>query len=191
MKKRIAYFILRSLGWKMEGTIPPEVKKCVVMMAPHTSMWDFVYGWLGYMALGLKSRYLIKKEMFFFPLNLLLKAMGAIPVDRVNSSPIVMQVSQMIINSPAIILTITPEGTRSLRHNWKKGFYHIAMQSGIPIVMGYLDYKYKKGGLGPMFVPSGNYEADFKQVEDFYEHINALHPEKFNLSPQYRKSKTA
>lgn len=189
MKKKIAANVLRLIGWKMEGTLPPGLSKCVVMMAPHTSMWDFVLGWLGYMALGLNSRYLIKKEMFFFPLGYLLKAMGAIPVDRVNSSPIVMQVSQLIKKSPSIILTITPEGTRSLRQNWKKGFYHIAMQSEIPIVMGFLDYKFKKGGLGPVLTPTGNYESDFQIIENFYKNINARHPEKFSLSPQNRKSR--
>lgn len=155
-------------------------------MAPHTSMWDFVYGFLGFMALGYRSGYLIKKEMFFFPLGLLLKALGAIPVNRQSATSLVLHITEMFNKKDEFILTITPEGTRNLVRNWKKGYYYIARNTGIPIYFGFLDYKKKIGGIGPGIMPTNDYEKDLKIIEDFYKDIHARHPEKFSLSPQNR-----
>lgn len=182
----IANIILRLFGWKMQGSIPADVRKAIVIMAPHTSMWDFVFGFLGFMSLGYRSRYLIKREMFFFPLGLLLNLLGGIPVNRQSAAKLVIQVSDLISTHDEIILTITPEGTRNLVKNWKKGYYFIAQHSNIPIYFGFLDYKKKLGGIGPGLKPSGDYNEDLKVIEDFYIDINARHPEKFSLSEQNR-----
>lgn len=184
--KAIASFILKLFGWKMTGSLPAEVKKCIVIMAPHTSMWDFVFGFLGFMSLGYRSRYLIKREMFSFPLGILLKALGAIPVNRQSAAKLVIQVGELIKKHDDLILTITPEGTRNLVKNWKKGYYFIAQHSEIPVYFGFLDYKKKLGGIGPGLIPSGDYDKDLKIIEDFYMDIHARHPEKFSLSEQNR-----
>jgi len=157
------------------------------MMAPHTSNWDFLLGYFGYMSLGIDSKYLVKKEAFFFPVGNFLKAVGAMPVDRKASTNIVIQVGEMFKNSDSLYITITPEGTRSLNRNWKRGYYHIAVNAGVPIALGFLDYKKKVGGIREMMTPTGDYDADFKQIETFYKGINPRFPEKFSLSEQNLK----
>ena len=112
--------------------------------------------------------------------------MGAIPVNRQSAAKLVIQVGDLIKKHDNLILTITPEGTRNLVKNWKKGYYFIARHSEIPIYFGYLDYKKKVGGIGHGLIPSGDYENDLKIIEDFYREINACHPEKFSLSEQNR-----
>lgn len=190
MKKLISKSILKLLGWKVILNVPSEMKKCVVMMAPHTSNWDFIYGWIGFASMGVNSKYLIKKEAFVFPLGIIAKALGGIPVDRKSSTNIVLQVGELFKKSENLIITITPEGTRSLNRNWKKGFYYIAENAGVPIGLGFLDYKNKIGGVGNIFIPTGNYEADIKVIEAFYSDKHAKYPEKFNLSPQNRDLKS-
>ena len=186
MKKSISKFILFLAGWKVINHIPPEVKKCVVMMAPHTSNWDFLWGFFGYSSMGISAKYLIKKEAFVFPIGGIVRALGGIPVDRKASTNIVHQVGELFKNSDNLIITITPEGTRSLNRNWKRGYYYIAELAGVPIGLGFLDYKNKIGGIGAMFTPTGDYDADIKIIEKFYLDKHPKYPENFNLSPQYR-----
>lgn len=186
MKKKIAYLILKLFGWSVINNIPPDAKKFVTLMAPHTSNWDFLIGWLGYMSIGLDSKYLIKKEAFAFPLGKLVSAMGGMPVDRKASTNVVIQVGEMFKNVDSLVITIAPEGTRSLSKNWKRGFYYIALHANVPIALGFLDHKTKTGGIGKMITPSGDYEADLKEIEEFYFDKEARYPEKFNLSAQYR-----
>jgi 1-acyl-sn-glycerol-3-phosphate acyltransferase len=187
MKKTIAGFILKVFGWKVENNIPAGINKFVTIMAPHTSNWDFFLGWFGYMSLGIDSKYLIKKEAFVFPLGKIVTALGGLPVDRKASTNIVQQVAEMFNSSDHLIVTIAPEGTRSLSSNWKKGFYYIAMEAKVPIALGYLDYKNKIGGIGKMLIPSGNYEDDLIKIEAFYSQKVARFPENFSLSPQNLK----
>jgi 1-acyl-sn-glycerol-3-phosphate acyltransferase len=188
MKRTIARLILKLFRWKVQDNIPPGTKKFVTLMAPHTSNWDFLVGWLGYMSIGIDSKYLIKKEAFVFPLGGLISAMGGLPVDRKASNNVVHQVGEMFKKADKLVITIAPEGTRSLSHNWKRGFYYVAVHAQVPIALGFLDYKNKVGGIGKMFTPTGDYEADLKEIETFYYDKEARYPEKFNLSPQYRKS---
>ena len=187
MKSIIAKFILKLFGWSVVNNIPPDAKKFVTLMAPHTSNWDFLVGWFGYMSIGVNSKYLIKKEAFAFPLGWLVSAMGGMPVDRKASTNIVLQVGEMFKKVDSLIITIAPEGTRSLSRNWKRGFYYIALNAKVPIALGFLDYKNKIGGIGKMIIPSGNYEEDLKEIEAFYLDKEARFPEKFSLSPQNRK----
>ncbi len=151
-------------------------------MAPHTSNWDFLIGYLGYMSIGVDSKYLVKKEAFVFPLGGMLKAVGGIPVDRKASTNIVLQVGEMFKMYDSLYITITPEGTRSLNRNWKRGFYYIAANAHVPIAFGFLDYKNKIGGIGGWLIPTGDYDTDLKKIEEFYSDKSAKYPEKFNLS---------
>ncbi len=180
--KYIAKFILWIWGWRIVKGMPADIKKCVVVMAPHTSMWDFVIGRLAWFVLGLKVKFFIKKEMFFFPLGHLVKWLGGIPVDRSKSGRLVDNVAAYIGRSDSFYLVITPEGTRSLNPNWKRGFYFIALKANVPIALGYLDYQKKQGGIENIFRPCGDYDKDFKMVKEFYQGKDARHPEKFNLS---------
>ncbi len=176
--------ILRMLGWKITGNIPPSVKKCVILAAPHTSNLDFLIGRLAYFELGVPVKFLIKKEAFENPLGGLLVKMGGIPVDRGRRNNLVEDVAGLFEKSHQLNVIVAPEGTRKLSVNWKKGFYYIALKANVPIVCGFVDYKKKEGGFGPMFTPSGDYDADFKIIETFYRSKTARHPELFSLSPK-------
>ena len=138
------------------------------------------------MSIDIDSKYLIKKEAFVFPLGKIVSAMGGMPVDRKASTNVVHQVGEMFKEADSLVITIAPEGTRSLSRNWKRGFYYIAMHAQVPIALGFLDYKSKTGGIGKLFTPTGDYEADLKEIETFYYDKVARYPEKFNLSAQNR-----
>lgn len=178
----LSLLILKIWGWKVVGGIPRELKKCVVIVAPHTSMWDFVIGRMAWYVIGLKVKFLIKKEMFFFPVGFLLKILGGIPVDRAQSRNMVEFVVGLFQKYDSLYITITPEGTRNLNTRWKRGFYYIAQRAEVPIALAVLDYKRKIGGVEKIFIPSGDFKKDFEMVENFYRGRTAKHPEKFNLS---------
>ena len=122
----IAKFVLRIIGWKIIGGIPEDIKKCVVTMAPHTSMWDFVWGRLAYWVLGVNAKFLIKKELFASVSGPILKRLGGIPIDRSKSTNTVDAVADLFNHYDSLFITLTPEGTRQLNPEWKKGFYYIA-----------------------------------------------------------------
>jgi 1-acyl-sn-glycerol-3-phosphate acyltransferase len=180
--KSISRFILFITGWKISGLIPPEIRKCVVMVAPHTSNMDFIIGRLGFNILGIRTRFLIKKELFFFPLGIILKGLGALPVDRKSATTVVDQVIGLFNRYDSLYFTITPEGTRKYNAHWKKGYYYIALRAKVPLALGFLDYGEKCGGVGKIIIPSGNYEADFKIIEEFYRGKKARYPKQYNLS---------
>jgi len=184
MMRLLAKLILALAGWKIKAHYSDEMRRSVIIQAPHTSNWDFFIGKLGFVSKGIPVRFLIKKEAFRFPLGPLVRALGGIPVDRSHSSNLVPQIAAMYREHEELMIVITPEGTRKLNRNWKKGFYYIASMAQVPIVLGYLDYSKKEGGLGPVFHPTGDYEADLRRIEDFYRDKTARHPEKFNLSQQ-------
>lgn len=187
MLKVISRFILKITGWKTHVEPHLTYQRCVLLMAPHTSNWDFVIGRLALWAIGVNTSFLIKKEAFFFPVSLLLRKMGGIPVDRSQSKKVVWEIAKLLNKSKSLALVITPEGTRSLRREWKKGFYYIASIADVPVVLGYLDYAKKEAGIGGIIYPSDDYGGDLAKIYDFYKDFTARHPEKFNLSPMYRK----
>jgi len=179
MWKALAKLILKISGWYIHDITPADIKKCIIISAPHTSMWDFVLGRLGYMCVGVKPRVLIKKEAFSWPFGGILKALGGIPVDRKSKNNMVKYIKKLIDKSESIYFVITPEGTRKANSRWKRGFYYIAVETKVPIALGFLDYKKKEGGIGKMFWPTGNIEEDMKEIKSFYLGITARHPEKF------------
>ena len=182
MLKIIAKFILKSRNWKVLGEFPADINKSVVIVAPHTSMWDFFWGRMIFFALGKKVKFLIKQEMFTFPFKGLLNALGGIPVDRGKSNNMVDYVAGLFAKSKSLFITITPEATRSLNPKWKKGFYYIAYKAQVPITIGVLDYKKREVGIVGFFTPTGDFEKDFPQIERYYHGRGAKHPDKFNLS---------
>lgn len=182
----LAGFLLKVFGWKIEADDISEIKKAVIIMAPHTSNWDFPIGRFALLERRISIRTMIKKESFWFPLGVVLRWLGAIPVDRAHSPKTVKAITQQFDKNKEFILLITPEGTRKLTKRWKKGFYFIAQTANVPIILGFLDYSKKIAGLGPVIYPSGDYDEDMKKIEAFYADKVARHPEKFNLSPMYR-----
>jgi 1-acyl-sn-glycerol-3-phosphate acyltransferase len=180
-----AKFYFWLSGWKIEQAPPPDLKKCVLLAAPHTSNFDFVYGRFGATILGMKTRFLIKKEAFKGPLGWLVKKAGGIPVDRHGNNRIVEQVAKHFNDNESFYLMVTPEGTRKLVTKWKRGFYTIAMKAEVPIGCVYLDYRNRKIGYGMTLYPTGDYEADLKKIQDFYRDKHPRHPDRFSLSPMY------
>lgn len=182
MGRQFSGFILRLFGWHTDGSLPEGIKKAVVVSAPHTSSWDFIVGRFTFWAIRVNIRFMIKKEAFFFPLGILLRKLGGLPVERNTANTMVDQVIKLFREHESLIVVITPEGTRQRVDRWKKGFYIIAQRANVPIALSYINYKSKTGGIGPVFYPSGDYEKDLKFIQDFYRDKVARHPERFNLS---------
>jgi 1-acyl-sn-glycerol-3-phosphate acyltransferase len=178
----LSRFILRLFGWRTSAILPENIVKVVLIVAPHTSYWDFVIGRMTFWSSKLKIKVLIKKEVFFFPLGWFLRRLGGVPVARRQRNNLVEQATEVFQKNPTMVLVITPEGTRRKVHHWKKGFYYIAMEAKVPIALGFIDYGTKTGGIGPLIYPTGNYEKDLAVIMDFYHDKKGRYPEKFNLS---------
>lgn len=166
-------------GWKLGSTEGVDIPKCVVCVAPHTSNWDFIVGKLFYTSIGCNAGFLIKKEWFFFPFNLIFKSMGGIPVDRKKRSSITEQVVEMFNTHERFQVAITPEGTRKRVDDWKKGFYFIALKAKVPILMAYFDYEKKEVGSKGVFYPTGDVENDIRFIREQFRDVTACHPENF------------
>ncbi len=173
---------LKLLGWRVEGQIP-DVPKCVMIAAPHTSNWDFVYTLYICFALKMKVSIMAKKELFRFPFGPVFRWLGVIPVDRSRSSNMVDRMAQTFAENETMILIVPPSGTRKKVMYWKSGFYHIARKAGVPIALGFLDYGRRAGGIGPMLIPTGNIEADMRIIRSFYADIRGKYPEKAIETP--------
>ncbi len=160
---------LKLAGWKVLGALPPEAQRSVFIAAPHTSNWDLPYTLMVAFALRLNIYWMGKDSIFSFPFGPLMRWLGGISVDRAKSNNLVAASAQAIKEAQgALQLIVPPEGTRSKTRYWKTGFYHIAVAAQVPIVMAYMDYERKISGLGPMFVPTGNLEADMLRIKAFY-----------------------
>lgn len=167
----------RRAGWTAEGA-PPVPRRCVIIAAPHTSNWDFVY-YLGLTQdLGIRAHFMAKQELFRWPLGGFMRAMGGIEVDRSARRNYVQAMIDEFASRDEFMLTIAPEGTRGSVRQWRTGFYHIAMGAGVPLVCGLMDYRRRVGGLGPAIMPTGDYAADMQQIEAFYRQTTPRHPER-------------
>lgn len=166
-------------GWRLTVSAP-DFDKCIICVAPHTSNWDFVLGKLAYAAVNRKSGFLMKSSWFFFPLGMIFKAIGGIPVYRkVKRGSLVDQLVERFDTTPRLTIAITPEGTRSRTPRWHTGFLHIAHRAGIPIILGVLDYATKSIDVSTVFNTTGDTEADMKQIKEFYRPYNGKYPDKF------------
>ena len=175
----LAGCILRLFGWKVTITVP-DVPKCIICVAPHTSNWDFIIGKLAYSSVGRTAGFLMKSGWFFWPLGCFFRAIGGIPVERRRKGVSLTQiVTDKFRNSTKMHLAITPEGTRSYQPVWHTGFLHIAIDAGVPIMLGVLDFGNKEVRVTDEFVPTGNVESDLRAVKDYYKGVIGKYPEKF------------
>lgn len=175
--RKIASYLLKMFGWKIDEHAPEGVKKCVIVVGPHTSNWDFVLGRLAFVHFGIKGKYLIKKELFFFPLGLILKAIGGIPVDRKKNNNMTEYAASLFQENEELFLVFTPEGTRKYNPNWKKGFYYIAIRAKVPIYICYMDYERKIGGFHSLFEPTGNVDEDIAYIKSIMGQYKGRFPE--------------
>lgn len=181
MKQKLYSFIYhRLLGWKTNVTVPP-LAKCVICAAPHTSNWDLFIGKLFYGALGRKTSFMMKKEWFFFPLGLIFKAVGGIPVDRGRKTSLVDQMADRFAHSEHFNLAITPEGTRKANPNWKKGFYYIALKAQVPIMLIGIDYPSKTITSTKTIMPTGDIEKDMREIKLYFKDFKGINPDNFTI----------
>jgi 1-acyl-sn-glycerol-3-phosphate acyltransferase len=171
------WFQLR--GWKIRGRFPKEIKKMVIAVGPHTSAWDFV------IAVAAKRRipvthahFLGKKELFRGLTGWFFRSMGGIPVDRSSRSGMVQDVAEKIRQTDCFRLGMSPEGTRKKVEKLKTGFYHIAREAHIPILLVGLDFSKREVLIGPLLHPSGSMEVDFRKIHLFFKNITGKNPKK-------------
>jgi 1-acyl-sn-glycerol-3-phosphate acyltransferase len=178
---RFAGFLLRLLGWQVVGQLPSP-KKFIVLVAPHTSNWDFFVG----LALGLhwkamrKTIWFGKHTIFVSVIGRLLKKLGGIPIDRSHPQRVVTQTIDAIKKRDELILALAPEGTRKWTDHWKSGFYLIALKTGLPVALAFIDYKNKRVGVGPLLQFIGQPEADWELLRQFYQKEWARYPADFS-----------
>ena len=178
--RKFAQFLFRTFGWKIDENAPVGVKKAVIVVAPHTSNCDFIIGRLAFASYGIKVKLLIKKDLFFPPLGWILKGIGGIPVDRKKNNNITQFAVNLFEESEEMLMVFTPEGTRKRVDRWRSGFYWTAIDTGLPIVAHYIDYKTKTVGQFAPFAPTGDWEVDKLHFQNLYKDVNACHPENFN-----------
>jgi 1-acyl-sn-glycerol-3-phosphate acyltransferase len=183
MMKLLSRFVFWITGWTMKKDWPEGVKSAVLIAIPHTSNWDLLYARAAFFLMDIPVKYTIKKEVMFGPLGWLLKGLGGIAIDRKRipggrKQTYTEAMTQMLKNSDDLVIMVTPEGTRKAVKRWKTGFYHIALGAGVPVVVGYLDYKKKEAGIGPVIYPNGDVDGQVEELKAFGRTVTPKHPDK-------------
>ncbi|MDN3919849.1 lysophospholipid acyltransferase family protein [Roseateles violae] len=172
---------LRLRGWKLDGALPAAQPKCVLIAAPHTSNWDLPYTLMVAFALRLNIYWMGKASIFSWPFGGLMRWLGGIAVDRSQSNNLVAASAAALRAADGPVqLIVPPEGTRSKTRFWKTGFYWIAHEAGVPIVLAYMDYPRRLSGLGPVFQPSGDVEADMAKIKQYYAQFKGKNWQQFD-----------
>lgn len=167
MSRLLYLFFFRLAGWKIEGLMPSE-KKYIIIVAPHTSNWDFMIGLCARSILRFDAKFLGKKELFRFPFGALFRWLGGVPVDRSKNVNLVDAVANLFNERENFIVAIAPEGTRKYVAQWKTGFYFMALKAKVPIVMTAFDYPKKTVIINQPFYPTGNLAEDMKTIFGFF-----------------------
>ncbi len=166
--------IMKIIGWKTEGGLPDNEKKFVIIVVPHTSNWDFLLGVVIRGSMGFKANFLGKDSLFKGPFGFFFRSLGGIPVDRKASQNMVEQVVEIAGKRESFILALAPEGTRGKVKKWKTGFYYIALNAGIPIIMCQFDFEYRVSRFLDPFYPTGNVEEDLQYIKGRFKNIKGL-----------------
>jgi 1-acyl-sn-glycerol-3-phosphate acyltransferase len=179
--KRASLAFLRWNGWTMEGALPASASKSVLIAAPHTSNWDLPYTLMAGFALDLNLYWMGKTSLFRGPMGPVMRWLGGIAVDRSRSNNLVAASAEALRAADGPLqLVVPPEGTRGKTRHWKTGFYFIALQAEVPIVLAYMDYARKVGGLGPEFKPTGDVERDLAEIKRFYAGVKGRNADQFD-----------
>ena len=179
--RALSVTFLRLTGWKVQGTLPPSCAKSVFIAAPHTSNWDLPYTLMVAFALRLNIYWMGKESIFKPPFRAIMMWLGGIPVQRATSNNLVAASVEAIQAADGPLqLIVPPEGTRSKARYWKTGFYYIAVGAQVPIVMAYMDYEKKISGLGPVFTPTGDIDADMASIKAFYAPFKGRNADQFH-----------
>ncbi|MEM6642301.1 MAG: lysophospholipid acyltransferase family protein [Bacteroidota bacterium] len=177
MIKLILGGAFKLFGWKVDGE-KPNLDKYVIIVAPHTSNWDFFVGWGARNVIGFRPNFLAKDSLFRLPfIGWFLKFIGGVPVDRSKKTNMVDQVVKLYEEQESFIMTITPEGTRSYAPQWKTGFYRIADQAAVPIVKIGFDYRTKTVSVSEPYYTNGNMEQEIEEIKDYFRKFKGKNPE--------------
>ena len=189
--EKLAERSLNLMGWEVDNHCPLELDQYVMIAAPHTSNWDALYARLGLKALGVNVRLTIKDSYMKLPFGPFVRAMGGIGIDRRpkasgEARPSMVQLmTDLFKTHPKLVMLVTPEATRARQEQWKTGFYHVALNAGVPIALAYMDYEKKKTGVGKIVYPTGDFEKDMAEIMAFYAQVKAKFPECFSVDTRY------
>lgn len=170
--------ILHRLGWKITGDYA-GLKKSITIFAPHTAHVDFFYGKLGFTELGVKFKFLSKKELFFFPMNLVMRKLGSIPVRGVKGKNAIYEVAQMLNDTDELHIVVSPEGWIKRTTKWNKGFFYMAQKAKVPIVVGTLNYEKKEMGVKAVIYDTSDFKIVIEQINSIYKDSKGKNPEQF------------
>ena len=168
--RRLALFLMWLFRWRIEGELP-DTPKFVLIAAPHTTNWDLPVMLCLAFAFRTRLFWMGKDTLFRRPFGAIMRWLGGIPIDRSKANDVVQQSAEHFRNADNLVMVVPPEGTRQKVRYWKTGFYRIAESAGVPIVLGFLDYRRKVGGLGLTVIPTGDIEADMEMIQAFYANI--------------------
>jgi 1-acyl-sn-glycerol-3-phosphate acyltransferase len=174
----LARAFLSVTGWKPEGE-RPTAKRFVLIAAPHTSNWDLAYLLALAQLFDVHVSWMGKHSLFRPPMGWVMRSVGGIPVVRHKRGNLVNEMAKEFHERSELALVVPAEGTRDWVPHWKSGFYHIARTAGVPIVLGYLDYRRKRGGFGPAIEATGDIPADMDRIRAFYADKTGLYPDQF------------
>ena len=175
--------VMKLAGWRVEGALPADVGKCVLIAAPHTSNWDLPFTLMTAFVLRLNVYWLGKASIFRWPFGPLMRWLGGVAVNRSASTNMVpASAAALKAVDGAVQLIVPPEGTRDKTRHWKTGFYYIALEAQVPILLAYMDYTDKRAGLGPVFQPTGDIERDMAVIKAFYAPIRGKNATQFSAT---------
>ena len=189
MIKVVCKFIFWWKNWRLQYEDVPELRRCVMLAAPHTSNWDFVFLTASFTIMKIPYRITIKKEWMRFPLNLIIRPLGGLGIDRtpIPGKPkrkMVDVMAELFDKHKELCMVVTPEGTRKKTTRWKTGFYQVAVKARVPIALSYINYEKKETGIYGLIYPTGDLESDMKKITSFYKDAKGKINE--NFSPDIR-----
>lgn len=175
IKKWIGKAFLGASGWTMQGE-PPAVDRYVIIAAPHTSNWDMPFMLAMAFVYDIPVRWMGKHTIFKAPFGAFFRRLGGIPIVRHRPGGVVGQMVEHFEKNESLVLMVPAEGTRAHVDYWKSGFYRIARAADVPVVLSYLDFATKTGGIGPTIELTGDVRADMDRIRTFYSGKHGLHP---------------
>ncbi|MBX2849297.1 MAG: 1-acyl-sn-glycerol-3-phosphate acyltransferase [Acidiferrobacterales bacterium] len=177
MLQRIYYFIFfKVLRWRMIGELPKDIDKYLFVGLPHTSNWDFIYGWVASRALGVKLTFFVKDVFCRGPLICFCRYFGASPVNRRKRTNFVDSVAEQFSKTDKMVVLLTPEGTRKYTPTLKSGYYYIAKSANVPIVLVGPNYRDKIITFLPPRAAMATFEEDQADLIEFSKNMHGKHP---------------
>jgi 1-acyl-sn-glycerol-3-phosphate acyltransferase len=176
----VGRFMMGVRGWRVEGEFP-DVPRMVLIVAPHTSNWDFLTGLWVKLAMRMGARFVGKHTLFRGPMGLFMRWLGGVPVDRSAAAGFVDETARVLKDAERMTLVIAPEGTRRRTDRWKSGFYRIAVAAGVPILPVGFDYPRQVIFFAPLFHPTGDYGKDLRELQSLFRADMAARPENYGI----------